>query len=293
MTQRGNRRVRSAGRQISTAGNAELAVVAAPVASAQGLERAKGGAPQFTEEQLRRIDGIVAKANPQAASRLAPRMASYRTCWWTSASPTMAPRTGKAFRKLAAEEVDHAEMARRFRKIASSGNPLKPTLYADNMMAELYLALRQPLKRGDPIMVPSARAHIAASLAKHSVADIQSAARHLAIYHQSQVRRGPPRKHDLDTLLDELGRHLRDHHWLHQTSALPEPFQSGPCLVSSATQFWNRTARHRSALLRRFLVAGSEFKDARESEAPSASRERPSGVSGQGKSKSPPRLSSP
>jgi hypothetical protein len=204
MTQQATRRDNRTARRISAAGDVEvLAVAPAPVASVEGLERAKGSALQFTEEHLRRIDGIVAKANPRATAleQLHVQISDLLVAVGVIDDGT---EYSREFRKLAREEENHAEKARRFRKIASAGNPLKSTLYIDTMMAELYLALRQPRKPSDPIMVPSYRAHLTTSLAKYTAADIQSAARHLAVYHQSQVRRGPRSKHGLDTLLDQL-----------------------------------------------------------------------------------------
>ena len=160
--------------------------------------------PQFTEEQLSRIDGIVARANPAARTRLEQLHVQLSELLVAIGLIDDGTEYGREFRKLAREEEDHAEKARRFRKIARSGNPREATLYIDKMMAELHSALRQPLKRGDPIQVPSARAGLAASLARHSVSAIQSAARHLAVYHQAQVRRGHPAGWDLDTALEQL-----------------------------------------------------------------------------------------
>jgi hypothetical protein len=159
----------------------------------------------FTVEQFRRIALIVAKANPKAPAQVGALRRRLSDLLINAGIADDGTIKGKEFHKLADKEfIDHAEYARRFRKIATSGNPLKPTLYIDNMMAELRFALRPPRKPDDPIIVPSYRAHLADSLAQHSVADIQSAARHLAIYHQSQVSRGPRAERALDTVLDEL-----------------------------------------------------------------------------------------
>lgn len=159
---------------------------------------------EFTDEQLRRIDDIVERANRAPTTRLEQLHVQLSELLVAVAMIDDGTEYGREFRKLAREEEDHSEKARRFRKIASSGNPLNPTLYIDTMMAELYSALRQAPKRGDPIQVPSARAHVRASLAKRSIQDIQSAARRLALFHQSQVLRGRRTKIELDTLTEEL-----------------------------------------------------------------------------------------
>jgi hypothetical protein len=160
--------------------------------------------PQFTDEQLRRINGIVERADPAAIARLEQMHVQLSELLVAVGIIDDGTEYSREFRKLAREEEDHAEKARRFRRIARSGNPIRQTLYIDTMMAELHFALRQPRKRGDPVQVPSARAHVHTSLAKRSVAEIQGAARHLAVYHQAQVRRGHPTKGDLDTLLEQL-----------------------------------------------------------------------------------------
>lgn len=158
MTQRGNRRVRSAGRQISTAGDAELAAVADPLAHVQKTERGKGGPPDFSVEQFRRVARFVVSANLETASQLGALRRRLSDLLIDAGLIDDGTVCGKKYRELAANEfIDHAEIARRFRKIATSRNPLKPALYIDDMMAELHFALRQPPKRGDPIQVASAR----------------------------------------------------------------------------------------------------------------------------------------
>jgi hypothetical protein len=205
MTQRGNRRVRSAGRQISPAVAPELVAGANSSAPVQNSEHDEPGPPHFTVEQFRRIARFVVKVNPEAASQLGALRRRLSDLLMNAGIIHDGTEYGEEFYKLARQEEDHSEKARRFRMIASSGKPLKPELYIDTMMAELYFALRQPPKRGDPITVPYVRGRIAASLAQRSVPEIQAAARHLAIYHQAQVRRGPPRRYDLDAILEELG----------------------------------------------------------------------------------------
>ena len=113
--------------------------------------------------------------------------------------------SGILFRELAAEEVDHAEFARRFRKIGSSGNPLKPSLYIGTMMAELYFALRGSPKQGVSATNPEAMPRLPKLLAEWSTTEIQKVARHLAVYHKSLVKPGPPSRYDLDAILEELG----------------------------------------------------------------------------------------
>ena len=103
MTQRGNRRVRSAGRRISRAENAELAAVADPLAPVQKSERDKNGPPDFTAEQFRRIARIVAKANPEAASQLGALRRRLSDVLMNVGMIDDGTEDGETFRKLAAE----------------------------------------------------------------------------------------------------------------------------------------------------------------------------------------------
>jgi hypothetical protein len=239
----------------------------------------------FTVEQFRRIARIVTKANPEAAALLGALRRRLSDLLMNAGVTDDGTVKGKAFRKLAAEEVDHAEIARRFRTIARSGKPLEPTLYANNMMAELYLALRQPLKRGDPIMVPSVRAHMAASLAQRSVAEIQRAARHLAIYHQSQVRRGRPSRYDLDAILEELGdiyatitdfsghRHCLSHsdnsQFVQFCNAVLEPHcEASECSFSALSGRWERFKEHASRPAKRIKRARKRVLRPRKKQKP-------------------------
>ena len=166
-------------------------------------DRQKDGAMLFTKDQLSMIDNIVVKARRQAGARLDALHAQLSELLLAVRIADDRTEDAKNWRKFADDE-DHKEKARLFHKIATSGRPLKPTLYIDNMMAELRSELREPRKSSDPIIVPSYRTHLVRSLAEHSVTEIQRAARHLAIFHQSQVRRGQPIKRDLDTALDQL-----------------------------------------------------------------------------------------
>jgi hypothetical protein len=264
MAQQGSRRGRIAARHIFAAGTVELLSGATnPATNAPELERVESDDSNFTAEQLKRIDSIVAKANPRAAARLQQLHIQLLELLVAVGITDDGTDYSREFRKLALEEEDHSEKARRFSKIATSGNPLKPTLYIDNMMAELRFALRQPRKLGDPIHVPSARAHVAASFAKCSVAAIQGAARHLAVYHQSQVRRGRRTKHDLDTLLDQLADiyaiitgYKKHHHRLSISErslfgkfcrAVLEPHcKASECSFSALSGRWERIKEHAS-----------------------------------------------
>ena len=144
------------------------------------------------------------KANPEAASQLGALRRRLSDLLKNAGLIDDGTEQGKEFRKRAAEEIDHERIAQRFRKIATAGNPLKPRLYAGNMMAELYLALREPWKRGDPIMAPYAQGRVADLLAQRRISEIQAVARHLAIYHEAQIRLGHPHQYDLDAILEEL-----------------------------------------------------------------------------------------
>lgn len=259
MAQRGSRRVRGAERQISAAG-AKITKSSNSVPNAQSED---SGSLVFTVEQFRRIARIVVKANPETASQLGALRRRLSDLLMNAGLIDDGTEKGKEFRKLAVQKIDHERRAQRFRKIATAGNPLKPRLYVGNMMAELCLALREPRKRDDPIIAPYAPGRVAVLLAQRSVSEVKAAARHLAVYHQAQVRPGPARRHDLDAILDELGdiyanvsAYKKHRHCLSISErslfgkfcrAVLEPHcKTSDCTFSALSHRWERIKEHAS-----------------------------------------------
>ena len=158
----------------------------------------------FTVEQFKKIARIIEKANPRAGTRLDSLRSELSDLLIAVGVVDDGTEHGRQFRELAAEDTDHSELARRFRKIANAGNPLRPSLYIRNMMSEVYFALRGSPKEGGAATSGQAIPRMPDLLTQWSVPQIQGAARNLAIYHQSRVVRGPRTKHHLDTLLDQL-----------------------------------------------------------------------------------------
>ena len=85
---------------------------------------------QFTDEQLKRIDGIVVRANRAATARLEQLHVQVSELLVAVSIVDDGTENVREFRELAREEEDHSEKARRFRKIARSGKPLKPNISA-------------------------------------------------------------------------------------------------------------------------------------------------------------------
>lgn len=112
------------------------------------------------------------------------------------------------FRESVALQPSHAELAKRFRAIAASKDPLNPKLCSEIVLTELNQAARvkwarrlrkRLINRPHPIRgVPSE------FLTEEELSDVRQMALHLARYHQSFVRRQRPDKIDQNTLLHSL-----------------------------------------------------------------------------------------
>jgi len=113
-----------------------------------------------------------------------------------------------AFQEFAAHEPSHAELAKCFRTIAGSDDPLNPELCSGIVLAELNAAARSKwarrmrkglINRPHPIRGVSSD-----FLTEEDLADVREMALHLAHYHQSFVRRQQPIKVDQNTLIEGL-----------------------------------------------------------------------------------------
>lgn len=158
----------------------------------------------FTEEQFSCIARIIVKANPDAAAHLESLRSVLSDLLIAVGVAVDGTEYGREFGKLAAEDDDHSEKARRFAKIATSGNPLKPTLYTGTMMGELYAVLRCSSKRPHAAARTTTVGRLPVLHAQWSAAEIQAAARHLKTFHKLQAKRGRRTKVQLDTLVEEL-----------------------------------------------------------------------------------------
>ena len=113
-----------------------------------------------------------------------------------------------AFQEFAAHELSHAELAKCFRTIAGSDDPLNPELCSGIVLAELNAAARGKwarrirkglINRPHPIRgIPSEL------LTEEELADVRQIALHLANFHQSFVQRKQPNKIDQDTLVEGI-----------------------------------------------------------------------------------------
>ena len=113
-----------------------------------------------------------------------------------------------AFQEFAALGPSHAELAKCFRTIAGSDDPLNPELCSGIVLAELNAAARGKwarrirkglINRPHPIRgIPSEL------LTEEELADVRQIALHLANFHQSFVQRKQPNKIDQDTLVEGI-----------------------------------------------------------------------------------------
>jgi hypothetical protein len=113
-----------------------------------------------------------------------------------------------AFQEFAASEPSHSELAKRFRAIAASDDPLNTELCSGVALAELNAAARSKwagrirkglINRPHPI-----RGAATELLTDQELVDVREMASRLAQYHQSFVRRQQPNKLDQDTLVEGM-----------------------------------------------------------------------------------------
>lgn len=113
-----------------------------------------------------------------------------------------------AFQEFAAHELSHAELAKCFRTIAGSDDPLNPELRSGIVLAELNAAARgkwaRRIRKGLINRPHPLRGISSDMLSEEDLAEVREMAADLARFHQSFVRRGQPNKSDQNTLLDGI-----------------------------------------------------------------------------------------
>jgi len=113
-----------------------------------------------------------------------------------------------AFRDFANLEPSHAELAKQYRAIAASDDPLNSDLCFGIVLAELNQAARRKwarrVRKGQINRPHPLRGISSEFLTEEDLADVRQMALHLAHYHQSFVRRQQPIKADQNTLIERL-----------------------------------------------------------------------------------------
>ncbi len=159
----------------------------------------------ITKPQFKEIIAVILKANPAARicldefrHRLIGMLVAVGVCDDHSVYT-------KAFREYAANQPDHADLAREFRAIAAAEDPLAPSVCSRMARSELNNAarrkwFRRKMDRSYPLQGVTFEL-----LTEAEQAEVRQMATGLADFHKSQVQAHRPNKETLNTILEGLG----------------------------------------------------------------------------------------
>ncbi len=162
----------------------------------------------FTADQLEQLAAIIRRTTPEKTIDLHNLEERLLDLIQAVGRANDGTEFSIAFQEFAAHELSHAELAKCFRTIAGSDDPLNPELCSGIVLAELNAAARSKwarrmrkglINRPHPIRGVSSD-----FLTEEDLADVRQMALHLASFHQSFVQRKQPIKIDQNTLIEGI-----------------------------------------------------------------------------------------
>lgn len=162
----------------------------------------------FTPDQLEQLANVITRTTPGisvAHGELEERLLDLLQAVGRADDGT---EYSIAFRDFAKLEPSHAELAKQYRAIAASDDPLNSKLCSGIVITELNQAARRKwarrVRKGQINRPHPLRGITSEFLTEDDFADVREMALHLADYHQSFVRRQQPIKIDQNTLIERF-----------------------------------------------------------------------------------------
>ena len=171
---------------------------------------------RYASERLDQILDVLGRASKDPSGIPAPRLLSLRDELESELLSLIhglglahdGSETSGYWHEFRSAAPSHKKLAAGFRAMADAPNPLDPSVCTGDLEPELNALIRTRWaprwKREGPTSEPSLRSLNWDTLSEAERADVRAMADHLAQYHQQFVRRGRPRKGDLDAAMIDL-----------------------------------------------------------------------------------------